>query len=245
LKPASSKTPLWLSHTNIKAFKILDAQQLRTAVEQHGTYTHTLIIQDWIEGGDDALYMCFAYMDARGQPLVTFTCRKLRQWPPQTGDTCLAQEDSNDFVLQESLRLFQAVHFHGLGFIEFKRDARTGTTLIVEPNIRLAASMALAEASGVKLLYTMYCDMIGVPLPDGGNQGYRGLKWIYLRKDIQSALYSWFDGNLTLGQWCRSLAGRKVEALFSLSDIGPFLYDIQHTLRIALSRHDRKKDDSE
>jgi predicted ATP-grasp superfamily ATP-dependent carboligase len=241
LKPSSSKTPLWLSRTHIKAIKILDVEQLRTAVEQYSSYTDTLIVQDWIEGGDDTLYMCFFYSSAEAQPLVTFVCRKLRQWLPQTGDTCLAEECANDFVLGETLRLLRAVKFCGLGFIEFKRDARSEKTLIVEPNFRVAACMGLAEAGGVELLYTMYCDTIGSPLLTKQQQRHSGQKWVYLRKDIMSAIYYWLRGDLTIKQWWGSLRGRKVDALLSWGDLGPFWYDVLHALYMALSKHERKR----
>src|SRR5262249_48245279 len=179
LKPSSSKTPLWLAHTHLKAFKIAGAPALRAAVEQHGEYTDTLIAQDWIEGGDDSLYTSFCYFNAASEPLATFTSRKIRQWPPQTGDASMAEECSNDFVLCETKRLFQSVNFHGLGYVEIKRDERSGQFFIVEPNIgRTAAWMGIAEAGGVELLYTMYCDSVGAPLPPGRQQTFSGPKWI-------------------------------------------------------------------
>ena len=57
---------------------------------------------------------------------------------------------------------------------------------------------ATAEISGVELLYTMYCDAIGWPLPANREQMYQGVKWIYLRHDFQSAFYRWRRGELTL-----------------------------------------------
>jgi predicted ATP-grasp superfamily ATP-dependent carboligase len=242
LKPASSKTPLWLAHTHLKAFKILDVPELRAAVEQHRNYTDILILQDWIEGGDDSLYTSFCYLDAHSNPLVTFTSRKIRQWPPQTGDTSLAEECSNEHVLHETIRLLQSLEFRGLAFIEMKLDRGSGKFFILDPNIgRTAAWMGITEAGGVELLFTMYCDMIGTSLPNERTQTGSGPKWIYLRKDIQSAIYYWFRGKITISQWWQSLRGHKVDALLSLSDFGPFWYDLLNALYMLLEPRERQK----
>jgi predicted ATP-grasp superfamily ATP-dependent carboligase len=238
LKPNSTKTDLWLGHTHIRAFKIINGPELRAAFESHRRFADTLILQDWIEGGDDTHYAAFCYLNAEAQPLVTFTSRKVRQWPPQTGDTTLAEECSDDFVLNETLRLLQSVHFRGIAYVDIKRDIRSGKYFILDPNIgRTAAWMGIAEAAGVELLYTMYCDTIEAPLPTNRKQTFNGPKWMYLRKDIQSALHYWLRGNLTIKQWWSSLRGPKVDALLSWNDLGPFWYDIMRGLRLLGSPH--------
>jgi predicted ATP-grasp superfamily ATP-dependent carboligase len=144
-------------------------------------------------------------------------------------------------VLQETVRLFRKVGFRGLGYLEMKQDARTGQYLIMEANIgRPTGRSSIAEAGGVELRYTMYCDAIGWPLPENRVQTYQGVKWIHLRGDLQSALYYWRKGELTLGEWWRSLHGPKTYALFSWSDPGPFLSDLLRMIRILLSSQDRK-----
>jgi D-aspartate ligase len=47
----------------------------------------------------------------------------------------------------------------------------------------------IAEAGGVELRYTMYCDALGWSLPENRVRTYKGVKWIYVREDLQSALY--------------------------------------------------------
>jgi predicted nucleic acid-binding protein len=73
-----------------------------------------LIAQEWIEGGEDSLYSCNCYYDAAGTPLVTFVARKIRQWPPQTGTSCLGEECRNDAVLDCTLQLFGAAGYCGI-----------------------------------------------------------------------------------------------------------------------------------
>jgi predicted ATP-grasp superfamily ATP-dependent carboligase len=123
-----------------------------------------------------------------------------------------------------------------------KQDARSGRYLIIEPNIgRPTGRSATAEISGVELLYTMYCDAIGWPLPANLEQTYHGAKWIYLRHDLQSAFYRWRKGELTLKEWRRSWHGLKTDAVFSWRDPLPFLCDMNHVVKVLLSDKERRK----
>jgi predicted ATP-grasp superfamily ATP-dependent carboligase len=172
---------------------------------------------------------------------VTFVARKLRQWPPYVGITSLGEECRNDLVLQETVRLFKSVGYRGLGYLEMKRDARSGKYFVMEANVgRPTGRSTIAEAGGVELLYTMYCDALGWPLPENRVQTYKGVKWIDLRGDLQSALYYWHRGELTLREWWRSVRGPKAYALFSWKDPGPFLGDLQRMIRILLASQERR-----
>lgn len=225
LKPPM-KTELWQEHTKAKVFKVRNAEELLTLYDRYAPWAELLMAQAWVEGTDANLYSCNCYFNADAEPLVTFIARKLRQWPIETGTSCLGEECRNDVVLQESLRLFRGVGYHGLGYVEMKKDARTGEHFIIEPNIgRPTGRSAIAEAGGVALLYTKYCDLVGLPLPTNRQQQYKGVKWIYFRRDLQSAFAYWRRGKLTLKEWWASWQGKKVDALFAWDDLAPFLYD--------------------
>jgi len=226
LKPAV-KDARWLAHTKEKAFKAADADALRALFETHGPFSDHMIAQEWIEGGESELYSCNCYFGRDGEPLVSFVARKIRQWPPETGTSALGVECRADTVRDETLRLFRAADYRGLGYVEMKRDAARGEYFLIEPNVgRPTGRSAIAEAGGVELLYTMYCDLVGLPLPEAREQRYRDAKWIYLRHDLQSAFWWWRRGELTLADWARSLRGPKSYAVFSASDPLPFLLDL-------------------
>ncbi len=242
LKPPNSKSPLWLKNTHLKAFKVSNEKEFLAHYDHYHRWTDIMIAQEWVEGTDADLFSCNCYFDANSQPIVTFISRKIRQWPPETGETCLGQECRDDVVLRETVRLFQSVGYYGLGYVELKRDIRTGKYFIMEPNIgRPTARSAIAEASGVELLYAVYCDAIGRPLPANLDQKYQGVKWIHLRRDLQSTLYYWRRGTLTLKEWWRSWRGHKIYALFSWRDPVPFLVDLQRAIRLFLIPQERKK----
>ncbi|NIR46963.1 carboxylate--amine ligase [candidate division KSB1 bacterium] len=239
LKP-SFRSPEWNQYTSQKAFKVLSCEELLSLYEEYHGLADVLIAQDWIDGVDTDHFTCNCYFDAHSNPLVTFTSKKIRQWPPETGQACLAEEFRNDAVLQETLRLYQGVKFRGLSYLEMKRDRRSGQYFMIEPNVgRPTGRAIMAEAGGIELLYTMYCDAIGLPLPENREQKFTGVKWIHELRDIQSAMYHWRQGNLTLTEWRRSLRGQKTRVLFSWRDPLPFFCALLSAIPTSLSSRER------
>lgn len=217
----------WRKHVSAKAFKVLNADELLSIYDQCREWTNVLIVQQWIGGPDTNHITCNCYFGSDSEPLVTFTSRKLRQWPQKTGQGCFGEAYQDDQVACETVQLYRSVGFRGLGYLEMKKDQNTGRYYIIEPNVgRPTGRSATAEANGVELIYTMYCDAVGLPLPANREQKRGDVKWIYLRQDIQSALSSWWHGELTLQEWWQSLRGRKWFAIFSWADPAPFWYDL-------------------
>lgn len=242
IKPPISATIEWEQNSKLKAYLVSSTDEFMAIYHRYRKFADMLIAQEYVEGTSSNLYSCNCYFDRTGEPVATFVARKLRQWPPDTGESCLGEECRNDEVLQGTLSLFQSVAYLGLGYVEIKQDARNGKHYIMEPNIgRPTGRSAIAEAGGVDLLYTMYCDALGWPLPKNRFQKYGNVKWIHMRRDLQSAIYYWRRGELTIPDWWRSVRGRKVSALFAWNDPGPFLGDLFRAARLFLSPEERKK----
>lgn len=241
LKPPM-KSQKWERNTSKKVIKLSSREEFLNTYEQCAGWADLLMVQEWIEGTDENLYSCNCYFNNQNQPLVSFIARKIRQWPPETGTSCLGEEVRNDEVLEASLSLFEGIGYHGLGYVEMKRDQRTGKHYIIEPNIgRPTGRSAIAEFSGVELLYTKYCDLTGLPLPPNRQQKYQGTKWIHLRRDLQSAFYYWRKGELTLKGWLKSVWGIRQDAIFAWNDPVPFLADFLDSAGTLFSGRKRRK----
>lgn len=240
LKPPK-KNPEWERNASAGVYKITDASEFLPFYDQCSEWAPVLMIQEWVEGPDSNLYSCNCYFDKRNEPIVTFIARKLRQWPPGAGVSSLGEECRNDSVLKESIRLFRGVKYRGLGYVEIKRDERSNKYYVIEPNIgRPTGRSAIAEAGGVELLYAMYCDMIGWPLPQNLEQKYGNAKWIYWRRDLQAAIYYWRRGDLSLKDWLHSWRGRKRCAVFSWRDPLPFFADLMRVTGFLVHRSKTK-----
>ncbi len=241
-KPRDSAAHLWEEKTIHKAFKVEDAASLRRLYQDYKSYSACFIAQQWIEGKDSDLYSFNGYFDRNSKPLATFIARKIRQWPPETGVSCLGEEVRNDAVLETAIQLFQKVNYQGLGYLEMKYDQTTNQLLIVEPNIgRPTGRGTIAEAGGVDILLTAYRDALGLSLPTNRTQNYQGVKWIHLRKDLQSSLVYWRRGELRLVEWLKSIRGKKAYAVASWRDPLPFIFDCWQAVSLITSSRRRKK----
>jgi D-aspartate ligase len=189
-----------------------------------------LVVQEWVPGGEDRLFSCNFHV-ARDGTTTSFVARKLRQWPRHHGTSSLGESVTEHEVVDLTRRLLDTVPYRGLGYLELKRDPRTDRWLIIEPNIgRPTGRSALAEACGVQLLMSQYADSLEEPLPLAGTQR-DGVKWIYLRHDLQSAAAAIRERELTVGGWLRSLHGPRVFAVWSARDPMPFVADLGRSAR--------------
>jgi len=240
LKPAL-KTAAWRRRSAAKAYRLGSGRALMELYDKVAPGVGPLVLQEWIPGADRDHYTCNGYFGRGAEPLVTFTSRKLRQWPPTGGEGCLSEEADADFVRDETVRFFQNVGHRGLGYLEMKQHEVTGEHVILEANVgRPTGRSAQAEASGVPLLYTLYCDAVGWPLPPPRPEHAPRVKWIHYRRDFQAALHHWRKGELTLEEWARSWRGPKQDALFSLSDPVPFFGDLARVARKVARRGPRR-----
>jgi D-aspartate ligase len=224
------KTARWQAATKAKVFRVESVAEFIETYQRCSAWADVLIAQAWVEGGEGELYSSNVYFDRDSRPQVTFIARKIRQWPVETGTSSLGEEVHNEAVLAESIRLFGSVAYQGLGYLEMKRDTRTGEHFIIEPNIgRPTGRSSIAERGGVELLLTAYRDALGQPLPSARRQRYGGVKWIYWRHDLQAALVAARRGQLSPADWLRSVRGPKIEAVGSLRDPLPFVLDAWRT----------------
>lgn len=151
-----------------KAYVVGSADEARALFAEISPTLPDLVVQEWIEGGDDAIHFCLQYVGAGGELVAGFTGRKLRAWPPQVGGTasCTAAPEAEEELGGKTLAFFRAVRFEGMGSMEYKRDARDGRFYIVEPTVgRTDFQQEVATVNGNNIPYAAYCYECGLPVP--------------------------------------------------------------------------------
>lgn len=234
LKPGTRSSE-WSANTSAKAFQLDDGAELLAIYDEVAPWVDSLIIQQWIVGPEDNLFSVNGYFDEAGNSLATFVARKIRQWPVRTGQSSMGVECRNDKALDLYHRLFSSIPYAGLAYLEVKQDSRSGRHYLVEPNIgRPTGRSAIAEAGGVQLIDTMYCDITAQPLPEARTQTYGNAKWIHLRRDLMASATMMKDRELGPRQWWRSVRGPKFYAIWDPSDPGPFAGEIIRVSKLGL-----------
>lgn len=191
-----------------------------------------LMVQEYIPGGDDSVWMCNAYFDRHSNCLAAFTGRKIRQSPPYAGVASLAIWLTNEVVEETTRHFLSAVGYQGLVGIGYRYDTRDGLYKVLDVNPRLSAVFRLFVAkSGTDVAEVCYLDLTGQAVPP--LTPTVGRKWM-LEDDIFSSLKYWRDGKLTLTQWLRSLRGVQEMAWFAPDDLKPFIVWLWKRFRTSL-----------
>jgi D-aspartate ligase len=181
-----------------------------------------LVAQEFVRGADNKVYFCLVYIAEDSSRNAYFVGRKLRQWPPDYGNTASAEPVIADPLVELTFKIFGAAGFRGLGSIEYKLDP-DGNPWIIEPTIgRTDYQHETAIANGVNLPLIAYCDLMNIPQPRRVRPRH-SVRWIDTPEDKKSALRLIAAGRLTKSEYCRSIAGPKVYSLFAWDDPTPFL----------------------
>lgn len=225
IKPSRSKDR-WYDYFQEKVERIYCPEELYHVFEDSLKATESPILQEWIPGNDSNLNSCTFFYDNQHQPVITFTSRKIRQWPPGNGGICLGEEIRNYILVEHTVKLMDRVKFRGVGSLEMKKDDRDGRYYAIEVNVcRLPLRFKIVEAGGVELVYTMYCEALGSTNQTNTHQRYTGAKWIYLHRDILTSCYYHKKGELSLKAWISSLRGVNSFAVLSIRDPLPFILE--------------------
>jgi predicted ATP-grasp superfamily ATP-dependent carboligase len=111
------------------------------------------LIQEFIPGegyGVSVLY-------DRGRLRALFAHRRLRMVRPTGSGSSLRESIAPPAdMIDPARRLLEALEWHGVAMVEFKRDARDGSAVLMEINGRFWNSLPLAVASGVDFPFLIY-----------------------------------------------------------------------------------------
>lgn len=236
----SARFPLMLkgilSQANGRAAKrmfiVRDAAELlRLYDENEDPANPNFMLQEYIPGGDDTVWMFNGYFNSASDCLVGFTGKKIRQYPVYTGLTSLGICLRNDVVLERTRTFMKAAGYKGILDIGYRYDARDGEYKVLDINPRVGATFRLfVGENGMDVVRAMYLDLTGqrveaAPAPEGR-------KWIVEDCDLVSCVRYFRDGKLRIGEWIRSHKGIQETALFAADDPLPALWMGLRDLRI-------------
>jgi D-aspartate ligase len=221
VKP-DERTAAWEASGRAKTFFASTKGELARLQDEYAGAARAFVVQEWIPGPDSNLVFHLAYYSAEGKHLAGFSGRKLRQWPNDIGYTSAAEPIDDGEVEHEARRVLEAAGHCGLGSVEFKRDARDGALVIMEPTCgRTNGQEEIAAVNGVNLVHVAYCDLLGVELPSTTPRA-EPVRLFFVAHDVQSAAVLRQRGELTWGEFLRSYRVARCIPPWSLRDPLPF-----------------------
>lgn len=179
-----------------------------------------LILQEYIAGDDDTVWMFNGYFNEQSECLFGATGRKLRQFPAHRGSTSLGICQKNELVEAQTMRLMQAVRYRGPLDMGYRFDARDGQYKLLDVNARIGSTFRLfAAENGLDVSRVLYLHLTQQTIPPSPVR--EGRKWIVENNDLISSLRGMRKRELTAGAWLRSLQGVQEGAWLAWDDLAP------------------------
>jgi predicted ATP-grasp superfamily ATP-dependent carboligase len=193
-----------------------------------------LLVQEMIPGGG-AGQRAYCALFRDGAALASMTVARLRQHPSDLGRASTFVETIEEPALAEqSVRFLSHIGYHGLVELEYKFDPRDGVHKLLDVNARTWGYHTLGPAAGVDFPYLLYRDQLGEPVTPVVARP--GVRWVRLATDVPNAVRDLRRGALDLREYTASLRGVDTEAVFSLRDPLPGLYELALLPYLAVRR---------
>ncbi len=161
--------------------------------------TPAVVLQEIIEGPDDAKLVYLSCYGQGGRRLGWCLVRELRTTPIHFGSASVVEPFSDPAVDALCDHFFHSIGYEGLCELELKRDSRDGRIKLIEANPRYSVTADAAPYAGVDLGWLHYQDLIGEPVEPVGWNG-RCFHHIVLRRDVncfrsylEARLATWAD----------------------------------------------------
>jgi predicted ATP-grasp superfamily ATP-dependent carboligase len=209
--------------TQAKAWRVDDRSSLlrRYAEACRLVDPQTIMIQELVPG-DGTVQLSFAALCENGRVMASLTARRRRQYPVDFGRNSTLVETIEDEVVGRAARdLLAAMRWTGVVEVEFKRDPRTGRTLLLDVNTRGWTWQALGGRAGVDFPYLLWRMTSGRDVP--AIVAAPGERWVRVAPDFLAALEEMRRGRLSPREYVASLRGPVEFAVMAPDDPVPVL----------------------
>jgi D-aspartate ligase len=199
-----------------------ESELLREYDEMEDPGDLNLMLQEYIPGGDDTIWMFDGYFNEKSECLISFTGKKIRQYPIHKGVTSLGECVANPVITKKTVEFLKAFGYCGIVDLGYRFDQRDGSYKILDINPRIGATFRLfVDGNGMDVARALYLDLTGQPVICGVPPN--GRRWIVEDFDFVSSVRYGFEGKLSLKEWLASLRGVEEAAYFAADDILPVL----------------------
>ncbi len=183
-----------------------------------------IMVQEIIGGGPKNLYS-FCSLFVEGTVKGKIMAVRLRQHPMDFGSSSTYVVTCHVPELEElATRMLRKINYYGLSEVEFMFDERDGTFKLLEINARTWGWHSLGAKAGVNFSSLLFRDLHNDPVCLDSYE--LGVKWIRELADLPVAVSEIFKRRLTVGDYLRSLRGKKEWAVFSPGDPLPFIAEL-------------------
>jgi predicted ATP-grasp superfamily ATP-dependent carboligase len=195
------------------------------------------MLQEYIPGGDDSIWMFNGYFDEKSDCLFGMTGKKIRQSPVHTGVTSLGVCLRNSAVDELTRSFMKSIGYRGILDIGYRYDTRDGKYKVLDVNPRIGSTFRLFVGNnGLDVARAEYLNLTGQEVPS--SEVVEGRKWFVEDRDFVSSIRYHYEKSLTFKQWVKSFRGVKETAWFAWDDLSPFFLMCMRSSRKMLFQKD-------
>lgn len=233
VKPAMKER--FVHATHAKAWRADNPAELAAAFRRAAEIVDAgeVIVQELIPGGGQEQYAYCALFRA-GHPVASMTVRRCRQHPSDFGTSTYVETISLPDLSEPSIRFLENIDYYGLVELEFKHDVRDDTYKLLDVNARTWGYHSLGQTAGVDFPYLLYQDQLGNVVNEA--HARPGVRWIRLVTDVPNAVRDIKARRLRARDYMPTLFSVDTEAVFSLRDPLPGLYELALLPYLAVKR---------
>ena len=185
-------------------------------------YRDQLTFQQYIPGDDTCIGSFHGFADEKGRVLDSFVGRKLRTFPPLTGESSFIELDHDEELAALGRDIAARLPIKGVFKMDFKKEPRTGRWYLLEINARFNLWHYLGAYNGVNLLRVAYDYVLEGTRPQSPQAYATGYRWLSLELDARAFLDLHSRNALGTASWILSiLLSRNIYNVFSWSDPVP------------------------
>jgi D-aspartate ligase len=224
IKPAIKEHFFYATHA--KAWRADTEAELRRRFRKASSIVGPgeIIVQELVPGDGRQQYSYCAFFKD-GEAVASMTVRRRRQHPSDFGRASTFVETVELPSLEEpSVRFLRTIGYYGLVELEYKLDPRDGECKLLDVNARTWGYHSVGPAAGVDFAHLLFRDQLGDATPRV--RGRPGVRWIRLVTDVPNAMVDMRARRLRPRDYLTSLRGVDTEAVFSLRDPLPGMYEL-------------------
>lgn len=193
-----------------------------------------IVLQEYIPGTGTNQFS-YAAVWSHGKPVASLVARRVRQYPIDFGFTSTFVEVlDNPDVEAAAVRFLGSLGYDGIAELEFKFDERDGSYKLLDFNARAWTWLALGAKAGVDFPYLLW--QVATGEKPAECQAKIGATWMYLSRDIVSAIQNIAAGRISFSDYLSSLRLPMALAAFAVDDPLPGIVDFPLTLTRLLAR---------
>ena len=180
-----------------------------------------MMIQEFIAGDDDQVWIFDGYFDAKHRCRAAFTGRKIRQYPIHKGCASMGEQCPADDVSEVMQKFLSGIGYEGIVDAGLRYDARDGKYKLLDVNPRIGQAFRLfLAADGTDLAQIQYLDLTGQLQGDLPQRRFG--RWFIEDYDLISFFDYRREGTLTAGEWLQSFRDADESAWWCRHDRKPF-----------------------